>query len=226
LEPPPEAHRPPPPPSPDDVRARARRWRIRGGAVIGIGSTVGLGLAVGFQAMRYVRARNCIRDLEQSEDFGDALGAGIGCSIDRVLSVYPAYLSAAGLAAVVTASGGGASMLGLADAAEDVEIEGRKKRVVGRKAAGATLVSIGALGVVVSTAVLLPKQLTCDLECGLELQATRFIATDASTAVLAVGAGLLGHAVAYDKQGEALLRLRAVPGANERGAHLTIAGQF
>ena len=203
---------------PDPARVHESIHRFRRGAVglLVLGS-VGMTVAVG---MQFVRAD------AMSQCGGGSLD--VTCNDAEDLEVLGAYYSGLGMIMAVGASAGAGSMLGKAAAQRDVQLRNgafRSRR--GAKILGVATVVAASAWVVGANMTLLEKEAQCDTaECMMQYRPLRYAANDAGVLGLAAGSAMLGYAVAYDKQGHALMKLRASPSLTRRSAGVALSGRF
>ncbi|MEM7159632.1 MAG: hypothetical protein AAF799_42725 [Myxococcota bacterium] len=209
---------PPPPPDPARTDRTMRKFRRGGIGILAVGGA-GLALTAGLQAGRGAALKRCART-------GDPLSDACVTSdvLERELSTYGAL----GLAALVTGSAGAGVMFGNAAATRDVERHGSLRSRSAARFAG--IIAIGvASSVLLGTNIHFGRaEARCegDPNCIARQRPLRWIANDGAALGLAAGAGLLGYSIAYDKQGKALMKLRAAPTMTPQQAGLSVTVAF
>ncbi len=212
--------RPMPPARPDAATSmRAiRKWRRSAAGVFTLGS-LGMAGAVGLQWARANALQRCINDGSGSTACGDFEEAS------APLGQY----SAIGMAMFVTGTAGAGVMLGNAAATRDVQLNGgniRKRR--GAKLLGGLAIGASVAWMVGANWTLLRHEASCegDPRCLAQYRPLRWAANDGAALGIGAGAGLLGYAIAYERQGKALMRLRAAPSVSATQTGVAVRVEF
>lgn len=234
------AQPPPPPPAPvlsppaptwgpvqpspvviDPARTQESIRKFRRSA-LGVFAVGGLGMA-GALTMQYSRAHA----LQACLDGGSA-GSYACAEADEMEAALGNY-SAVGMAMFVAGTAGAGAMLGNAAATRDVQLRGGDaRRRVGARFLGIVAIGASAAWMVGANYSLLRRESQCDGDprCVARYRPLRWASNDGATLGIAAGAGLLGYAVAYEKQGRALMKIRAAPSVSARHTGLSVSMSF
>ena len=209
---------PPPPPDPERTQRTMKKFRRGGAGMLAVGAT-GLAVTIGLQAGRGVAMTRCASNGDPASD-----PCVTSDTLERELSTYGAL----GLAALVTGSAGAGVMFGNAAATRDVELRGKLRKRSAAKMAGIVAVAVASSVMLGANIHLTRAEARCDGDpnCIARHRPTRWAANNGASLGLAAGAGLLGYAIAYDKQGKALMKLRAAPTISARQAGLSLTMAF
>ena len=180
-----------------------RTFRRGAVGVFAVGS-LGMAGALGLQWVRAKSLQRCI----------DAGTGSRACSDTTELSPTLGQYSALGMAMFVVGSAGAGGMLGNAAATRDVQLKGgdiRKRS--GLKLLGGIAVGAATAWMLGANWTLLRHESACggDPSCIGRYRPLRWAANDGAALGIAAGAGMLGYAIAYERQGKALMTLRAAP---------------
>jgi hypothetical protein len=200
------------------IRNTMRSHRRSALGAFAVGS-VGMAVALGTQ---YGRARSLQRCVDQGAG-GDACTSYE--SLDFAFSRY----SALGMAMFVAGSAGAGAMLGNAAATRDVQLRGRDaRRRGGLKLLGVAAIGSAAAWMIGANMQLLRHEGQCDGDprCIAQYRPLRWAANDGAALGIAAGAGMVGYAVAYERQGKALMHLRAAPSISARHTGVAISMTF
>jgi len=209
--------RPTPPPAYDETRIRQtmrahRRSAAGAFAVGGVGMTIAL-------VSQYVRFRGLQHCAAQHTAHGDWCVESMNIAFSRYGGL--------GMAMFVAGTAGAGAMLGNAAATRDVQLHGRDaRRRVGIKLLGLAAIGAGAAWMIGANMQLYKHEAQCEYDpsCLLRYRPLRWAANDGAALGIAAGAGMVGYAIAYERQGKALMQLRATPqlGARYAGAGMTM----
>lgn len=221
---------PPPPvvvaPPPDPVLARHQMRQFRRGAagLMAIGAA-GMGVALGLQWGRLAALDKCIKNNPRSGPGGDDYWR---CDNEIEMGMVGAYYSAIGMGVFVGGMAGAGTMLGNAAATRDVRLNGGTVRPrTGAKLLGIASIVGATAWMVGANWKLLSLEARCDTpECHMKYRPLRYAANDAGALGIGFGAALIGYSVRYEKQGRALMKLRAAPSTGRNFAGLSLQGKF
>jgi hypothetical protein len=219
ISPPVPTWRPPPPPPYDAVRIQQtirshRRSAVGAFAIGSVGMTITL-------ATQYLRGR-ALQHCAQQAPMDSHWCAG---SMNIAFSRYGGL----GMAMFVAGTGGAGAMLGNAAATRDVQLRGGDaRRRPGLKLIGVAAIGAGLAWMVGANMQLLKHESQCegDPGCLLRYRPLRWAANDGAALGIATGAGMLGYAIAYERQGKALMHLRAAPSFGGRHAGAAVTMRF
>lgn len=222
VAPPPPVYTPPVSTEPDPALVQASIRKFRRGAigVMAVGS-IGMGVALALQWARLANMDSCIRSNRAS-------GYDTGSCRGDDLDIVGGYYGALGMAVFVGGAAGGGVMLGNAAAHRDVQLyKGTPRRRTGAKLLGAASIVAGAAWMIGANWTLLGKEAQCETgECLMKYRPLRYAANDSGALAIGLGSALVGYGVAYDKQGRALMKLRAAPTLTRTTAGLSLTGRF
>lgn len=189
--------------APSRVQQTIRSHRQSAVAAFAVGS-LGMTAALGLQ---YARAQSLRRCLAQHDDLSTA------CSDAEAMSAPFGYYSAIGMGMFVAGTAGAGVMLGNAAATRDVQLRGGTARArPGLKLLGVAAIGAASAWMVAANLQLARHEAQCeDMACVARYRPLRWAANDGAALGIAAGAGMVGYAVAYERQGKALVRLRAAP---------------
>jgi hypothetical protein len=213
---------PPPsyiPPTPERTRATMRAHRRAAVGVLAIGAA-GMGATLGFQSMRVRGLQRCAA--QPSTD-------SRACTDYEAMDVAFGYYGGLGMGMFVAASAGAGAMLGNAAATRDVQLlDGVTRPRGGLKLLGIVAIGASAAWMLGANWRLLQHEAQCDgdPQCLLRYRPLRLAANDGAALGVAAGAGMLGYAIAYERQGKALMRLRAAPSIGRRSTGVAVSMQF
>ncbi len=180
----------------------------------------GLATATGLQIGRGVALQRCARS-------GDASSSA--CETSDVLEARLAYYGAVGMATMVAGVAGAGGMLGNSIATRDVQLrnEEAKSRSFS-KFFGIISIGLSSVWVLGRNIHFLRAEERCegDLSCVAAVRPKRWIVNDIATLGISAGAGFLGYAFAYEKQGKALMKVRAVPMLSRHHGGLSVSLAF
>lgn len=216
-----------PKPNPAMVAESIRKFRRGGIGVMAIGG-VGMGVALALQWAR-VSALNDCRNDNRAAGSDEYYGSDLSCSDAQDLEFVGGYYSAIGMGVFVGAMAGGGAMFGKAAAHRDVQQRNgafRSRR--GAKLLGIASIIGGTAWMIGANWTLLQKEAQCDgsADCLLKYRPLRYAANDAGALGIGAGSALLGYGIAYDKQGRALMKLRAAPTLSRTTAGVSLTGRF
>ncbi len=211
----------PAPPIPHDpwkTRHTIRTYRRRSAALLGL---AGLGMA-GTLGSQWLRAR----DLQQCLD--GPRGNPECDEADEMDETYAGH-GFMGSATFVLGTTWAGVLLGKAAATRNVLLRGRTPR----KRPWLTLAGVVALGassawMISANYTLLEHEAECngDHGCIAQYRPLRWAANNGATLGFGVGAGLLGYGIAYERQGRAIMRLRAAPAISATQAGMGVSVEF
>jgi hypothetical protein len=214
----PVRHMSPPSYDPGRIQQTMRAHRRSALGAFAVGS-VGMGVAL---ATQYFRARGLQHCATQSDPSHPEWCVE---SMNIALSRYGGL----GMAMFVGGTAGAGVMLGNAAATRDVQLRGG----TARQRTGLKLLGIAAIGAASAWMIganwqLYQHETQCedDPGCLLRYRPLRWAANDGAALGIAAGAGLLGYAIAYERQGKALARLRAAPSLGARHGGVAVAMEF
>lgn len=211
----------PAPYAPPDAARVYQTMRQHRRAALGAFVVGGLGMTatLGFQYARIRGLQQCAgRGLSTSE-CGDFQG------MDYAFSRYGAL----GMAMLVAGTAGAGALLGNAAATRDVQLRGMEGRARnGIKVLGVAIIGVAAGWMIGANMKLAHREFHCDDDprCLLQYRPLRFAARDGAALGVAAGAGMVGYAVGYERQGKALARLRAAPSISARHTGVAVAVEF
>jgi len=187
---------------------------------LGVFTVGGLGMA-GALGLQYARARSLQRCIDTGSASSSACATADG--MEMGLSGY----SRLGLAIFVVGSGGAGAMLGNAAATRDVQLRsGNVRSRSGAKLLGLLTIGATSAWMIGANYTLLRHEGQCDGDprCIARYRPLRWAANDGAAVGIGAGVGLMGWAIAYERQGKALMHLRAAPSlsARHRGLSLTM----
>ncbi len=207
------------PPSDGRVRQtmRAHRRSAVGAFVVG-----GLGMAatLGFQTLRVQGLQRCAAQPSADAD---------ACTEQEALDFAFSRYGALGMAMFVAGTTGAGAMLGNAAATRDVQLlHGTVRPRSGLQVLGAVTLGASVAWMIGANVQLGRHEAQCegDAGCLLRYRPLRLAANDGAALGVAAGAGMIGYAVAYERQGKALMRLRAAPSLGMRHAGVSVAMAF
>lgn len=195
---------------------RQHRRAALGAFVVG---GLGMGATLGFQYARIRGLQHCAaRGLATTEcgDYHD---------MDHAF----AYYGALGMGMLVAGTAGAGALLGNAAATRDVQLRGMEGRSRnGIKVLGVAIIGVAAGWMIGANMRLAHLEFRCDDDprCLLQYRPLRFAAKDGAAVGVAAGAGLVGYAIGYERQGKALARLRAAPSISARHTGVAVAVEF
>jgi hypothetical protein len=206
---------------PDEATVRRTMRQHRRGAVgaFAVGS-LGMGAAIGFQ---YMRIRGLQRCAAASET------AALDCFDAGGMQLPFGYYSTVGMGMFVAGTAGAGAMLGNAAATRDVQLRGGDVRKrTGLKLLGVVVIGAAASWMIGANLQLGRHEAQCDGNAGclLRYRPLRFAANDGAAVGIAAGAGMLGYALGYERQGRALMRLRAAPSISARHTGVAVSMEF
>jgi len=208
-------------PNPVMVQQSIRKFR-RGAAGMLVLSSAGAALTLGLQAARLAALDSCTgrtRRVPDDVGFNDCAGAEM---VESGAGVYGAL----GIGVFATAVTSSAAMFGKAAAHRDVQLRnGALKSRRPLKVMG-VITTVAASAWLVSTYYgLASAEAECSsADCQMQYRPLRYAATDVGAIGLTAGTAMLGYAVAYGKQGKALMSLR--PAVGRTNAGLSLSGRF
>lgn len=199
---------------------RERRVFRRGAlASLGIG-VVGFGAAIGTQIGRYHALRVCGRRGDPKSD---------ACVTSDVLEGQLNSTAGIGLAMMIAGGAAAGTFVGNAAASRDV----RGRGLDAEPRTFARFVGIITMGLTSAWALernirILNDERRCDGDraCVARQRPRRFIINNVATLGVGLGAGFLGYSFAYEKQGRALMKLRAMPNLGLGHAGATVSMSF
>jgi hypothetical protein len=207
------------PPNEASVRQTMRQHRRGAVGALAVGS-LGMGAAIGFQYMR-------IRGLQRCASAGAT--AALDCFDAGGMQLPFGYYSTVGMGMFVAGSAGAGAMLGNAAATRDVQLRGGDvRRRTGLKLLGVVVIGAAASWMIGANLQLGRHEAQCDGNAGclLRYRPLRFAANDGAAVGIAAGAGMLGYALGYERQGRALMRLRAAPSISARHTGVAMSMEF
>lgn len=180
----------------------------------------GLATTVGLQITRGVVLQRCAqtRDAESERCVGAQF-------VEDRLSQY----ALGGMAMMIAAGAGAGGLFGNADATRDVQQRRREPKVPSfAKLTGAVGLGLTAAWALGRNLHYARQETRCDTDvrCIADVRPKRWVVNDIATVALSAGAGFVGYAVAYEKQGKALMSLRAQPTLSRQHAGLTVSMAF
>lgn len=195
---------------------RQHRRAALGAFVVG---GLGMGATLGFQYARIRGLQHCAaRGLATTE-----------CGDHQDMDHAFAYYGGLGMGMLVAGTAGAGALLGNAAATRDVQLRGMEGRSRnGIKVLGVAIIGIAAGWMIGANMRLAHLEFRCDDDprCLLQYRPLRFAARDGAAVGVAAGAGLVGYAVGYERQGKALARLRAAPSISARHTGVAVAVEF
>lgn len=207
------------PPSPERVQQTMRQHRRGALAAFAVGS-VGMGATLGFQLARVRGLQRCAAgDASHVSECGDYE------ALDFAFSRYGAI----GMGMFVVGSTGAGVMLGNAAATRDVQLRGGDVRSrTGLKVLGVAVIGAATGWLVLGNLQLARHEAQCDGDpgCLLRYRPLRMGVNDGAAVGVAAGAGMIGYALGYERQGRALMRLRAAPSISARHTGVAVAVEF
>lgn len=209
---------PPAPLDPARVQQTIRSHRQGAAAAFAIG---GLGMTAAL-GMQYVRARSLQRCVNDDSIHSPA------CDEAEDMNVAFGFYSAMGMGMFVAGTAGAGVMLGNAAATRDVQLRGGSvRRRAGLKLLGVATIGAASAWLIGANLQLLRLEGQCDdPQCLARYRPLRWAANDGAALGIAAGAGMLGYAVAYERQGKALMALRAAPSLSATQAGVAVAMEF
>ncbi|MEM7159175.1 MAG: hypothetical protein AAF799_40435 [Myxococcota bacterium] len=189
---------------------------------LGVFTVGSLGMA-GALGLQYARAKS----LQSCLDSGNPDGRS--CRESRQFEPVGARYSAFGMAMFVAGTAGAGTLLGNAAATRDVQLRGGDaRRRTGLKLLGGLAVGAAAVWMIGANYQLGTREGQCDGDprCIARYRPLRWAANDGAALGMAAGAGLLGYAIAYEKQGKALMKVRAAPSVSARHTGLAVSMTF
>ena len=189
-------------PSPERTERSIRTFRRNAVGVFTVGS-LGMAGALGLQYMRAQSLQRCI-DTNNPD--------GRSCRESQQFEPIGARYSALGMAMFVAGTAGAGTLLGNAAATRDVQLRGgNARRRSGLKLLGGLAVTAASVWMIGANYQLgnLESQCDGDPRCVARYRPLRWAANDGAALGIAAGAGMLGYAIAYEKQGKALMKVRA-----------------
>lgn len=191
-------------------------------SALGVFTVGGLGLA-GAMGLQYVRARA----LQGCLDSGS--GDSRACADANELEIGLGNYSAFGMAMFVGGTAGAGAMLGNAAATRDVQLRGGDvRRRSGMRFLGIVAIGASAAWMVGANYSLGRQESLCDGDprCLARVRPLRWATNDVAALGIGAGAGLLGYAIAYERQGKALMTLRTAPSISARHTGLAVSMSF
>lgn len=208
------------PPSEESVRQTMRQHRRSAAAALVVGG-LGMAATLGFQSMR-------VQALQRCAARGGATNTPECFDLEGMEAAFT-YYGALGMGMFVAGTAGAGAALGNAAATRDVQLRhGTTRPRSGLKLIGVATIGASVGWMIVANMRLLALEGQCDGDprCQLQYRPLRLAANDGGALGVAVGAGMIGHAVAYERQGRALMRLRAAPSLGARHGGVSIAMEF
>lgn len=130
---------------------------------------------------------------------------------------------------MVAGSAGAGGMFGNALAARDVQLRGEEAKSRSfSKFFGVITIGLSSAWVLGRNLHFRRAESRCDgdLRCIANVRPQRWLANDIATLGISAGAGFLGFAFAYEKQGKALMKLRALPIVSRGYGGVSVSTRF
>ena len=197
------------------IRQTMRQHRRSAAGAFAVGG-VGMTIALVTQYVRFRGLQHCAAQTTAHSEW--CVG-----SMNVAFSRYGGL----GMAMFVAGTAGAGAMLGNAAATRDVQLHGGDaRRRTGIKLLGLAAIGAGAAWMIGANLQLGRHEAQCegDPSCLLRYRPLRWAANDGAALGIAAGAGMVGYAIGYERQGKALMQLRAAPslGARYAGAGVTM----
>lgn len=208
------------PPSEASVRQTMRQHRRGAAAALVVGG-LGMAATLGFQSMR-------IQALQRCAARGGASDTPECFDLQGMEPAFT-YYGALGMGMFVVGTAGAGAGLGNAAATRDVQLRhGATRPRNGLKLIGVATIGASVGWMLIANMRLLKLEGQCegDPHCQLQYRPLRLAANDGGALGVAVGSGMVGYAVAYERQGRALMRLRAAPSLGARHGGVSLAMEF
>lgn len=205
------------PPDPARVQQTMRQHRRGALAAFAVGS-VGMAATLGFQTARVRGLQRCAATASHVSDCDVA-------ALDYAFSRYGAL----GMSMFVVGSAGAGVMLGNAAATRDVQLRnGDARSRTGLKVLGVVVIGTAVGWMIGANKQLGRHESQCegDPGCLLRYRPLRLAANDGAAVGIAAGAGMIGYALGYERQGRALMRLRAAPSISARHTGVAMSIEF